>query len=156
MLAAHESTNVALLAAAAGMLLCLAAAWRWRLHAINDLDLTLAAYWPTPELHIEIDSEHVPVLVTLEYSVSPDDEEGFTATMHAVADMRRRDGAIQWGLYRDAAQPTRYVETFLAPSWLEHLRQHERGTAADRILQERIRRYVVAERPVSHLVAVDE
>jgi hypothetical protein len=46
------------------------------------------------------------------------------------------------------------VETFLAESWLEHLRQHERVTHADRALQEAVRRFDLDGSPkVTHLIA---
>jgi MFS family permease len=154
--AAHATTDTALLAAAAAMLVGMAITWRARLDALDALDLTPAVFWPSPELNIEIDCENVPVLVTLDYEVAAEHERDFIKVMREVGTLRRRDGAIQWGLYRDAARPTRFVETFLAPSWLEHLRQHERGTAADRLLRDRVEDFMVRERqPVSHLVEVD-
>jgi Transmembrane secretion effector len=46
------------------------------------------------------------------------------------------------------------VETFLVVSWLEHLRQHERVTQADRAVQEAIRRFDLDGAPkVTHLIA---
>jgi len=44
---------------------------------------------------------------------------------------------------------------FLVESWLEHLRQHMRGTHADRALQERVRAFHVGPEPpaVSHLIS---
>ena len=46
------------------------------------------------------------------------------------------------------------METFQVDSWLEHLRQHERVTNADRLLQEAVHRFDVAGAPkVTHLVA---
>lgn len=156
-LAGRANTNLSLLAAAGAMVVGVLVTRRWRLHAIGDLDLTPAVFWPSPELNIEIDPENVPVLVVVEYEVAPEHEREFITAMQEVAATRRRDGAIEWGLYRDAAAPTRFVETFLAPSWLEHLRQHERGTVADRALRERVEPFVVRERQrVSHLIAVDE
>jgi quinol monooxygenase YgiN len=44
---------------------------------------------------------------------------------------RLRQGALSWGLFRDTAVPGRYVESFVDESWVEHLRRHERFTAAD-------------------------
>src|SRR5262249_4702087 len=136
-LAGRANTNVSLLAAAGAIVVGVLATRRWRLHAIGDLDLT-PVFSPSPELNIEIDPENAPVLVVLEYEVAPEHEREFITAMQEVAATRRRDGAIEWGLYRDAAAPTRFVETFLAPSWLEHLRQHERGTVADRALRDRV------------------
>jgi len=50
-------------------------------------------------------------------------------------DLLLRDGALRWGLWADTAKPGRYLESFVVESWLEHLRQHERMTAAARAVQ---------------------
>ena len=42
--------------------------------------------------------------------------------------IRLRDGAMQWGLFVDSSDHSSYTEVFLVKSWIEHLRQHERGT----------------------------
>jgi hypothetical protein len=69
---------------------------------------------------------------------------------------RLRDGALRWELFHDSADPSRYVETFLVESWVEHLRQHERVTLADREAEARARALHRGPTPVavSHLVAV--
>jgi hypothetical protein len=54
----------------------------------------------------------------------------FLAALEKLARERRRDGAYSWGVFEDAADHGRMVETFLVESWLEHLRQHERVTSA--------------------------
>ena len=46
---------------------------------------------------------------------------------------RRRDPLGPLG--RTPRSPGRYLESFVVESWLEHLRQHERITAADREVQ---------------------
>jgi hypothetical protein len=48
--------------------------------------------------------------------------------------VRRRGGALTWGIFEDIAQPGRYIETFVVESWLEHLRQHDRFTENDKAI----------------------
>jgi len=46
------------------------------------------------------------------------------------------------------------IETFKLDSWLEHLRQHERVTLADREQQELVHRFQLEGKPkVSHFIA---
>jgi hypothetical protein len=66
--------------------------------------------------------------------------------------IRRRDGAYQWGIFRDLENPDRYLETFLVDSWAEHLRQHERSTRADRLVTEQVEKHTRGEPIVRHLV----
>jgi hypothetical protein len=68
---------------------------------------------------------------------------------------RLRDGAMRWGLFQDMAAPGRWLETFVVESWVEHLRQHERMTVADREAEERARAFHVGPGPalVSHYIA---
>jgi hypothetical protein len=54
---------------------------------------------------------------------------------------RRRNGAYGWGVFEDSAIEGRMLETFLVESWLEHLRQHERVTQEDRVLQELVNQF---------------
>lgn len=42
---------------------------------------------------------------------------------------------------------------FLAESWLEHLRQHERVTHADRVVEEQVRRHAREAPRVTHFIA---
>ena len=44
------------------------------------------------------------------------------------------------------------METFLVESWLEHLRQHERVTKADRANEERVRSLLRSDPKTTHLV----
>jgi quinol monooxygenase YgiN len=87
-------------------------------------------------------------MVTIEYTIDPARADDFLRAAHALHALRRRDGAISWGIYRDAEDPSRYVETFVAPSWIEHLRHHERVTAADREVEAMTRGFQVPDVPV--------
>src|SRR5262245_66197882 len=54
---------------------------------------------------------------------------------------RRRNGAYGWGVFEDSANEGRMLETFLVESWLEHLRQRERVTNEDRVLQDLVNQF---------------
>jgi hypothetical protein len=57
--------------------------------------------------------------------------------MDAMRLFRRREGAVSWGIFRDLADPDRYLETFVAVSWGEHVRQHARVTIEDQAIEAR-------------------
>ena len=79
------------------------------------------------------------------------------AAAAALGRRKKRYGAFRWDLFRDPAQPERYLETFLVASWTEHLRQHDRVTGEVRELEERVRRLLAegTEPIVTHLLAVE-
>ena len=59
-------------------------------------------------------------------------------------------------MFEDAAEHGRFLETFLVESWLEHLRQHERVTNADRVLQEAVQQFHAEGAPkVTHFIAAE-
>lgn len=115
-------------------------------------DLSPSMHWPAPVLSEEIAHDEGPVLVTVEYRVVVQHRAAFLATLEHLSAERRRDGAYAWGLFEDTGQPGRYLETFLVESWLEHLRQHERVTNADRVLEERLRGLLCEPPKVTHLI----
>jgi hypothetical protein len=142
--------------AAAGALLAIPATWRWKLQAGPGLDLTPSMHWPAPIVAQNIEEDRGPVLVTVEYRIRPQDREAFLGAIEKLGYERRRDGAYRWGVYEDAADEGRIVETFLVDSWMEHLRQHERVTNADRIMQEAVGRFQLSGEPkVTHFIAAE-
>jgi MFS family permease len=153
--ASRTSVRAALLAAGASLVACLALKLRYPMpeHAIG---LSAWPQWPTPRLLVQPGLRDGPVLVTVEYLVSPDQARAFKAAMRGLEEMRRRDGALRWDLFVDPASRARYVETFLVGSWAEHLRQHDRLTAADHAVQDRVRAAVQEPPRVSHFLHVNE
>jgi len=142
--------------AAVGALIAIPLTWRWKLQTGTRLDLTPSLHWPTPIVAGEIEHDRGPVLVTIEYKINAKDREPFLAALERVAQERRRDGAYAWGVFEDTAEQGRILETFLVESWLEHLRQHERVTNADRILQETVGRFQTEGTPkITHFVAAE-
>ncbi|HKA81253.1 MAG TPA: MFS transporter [Xanthobacteraceae bacterium] len=140
--------------AAAGALVAIPLTWRWKLQTGAGVDLAPSMHWPAPVVSHEVEQDRGPVLVTVEYRIDPKDREPFLAVLAKLAHERRRDGAYAWGVFEDAAVEGRMVETFLVESWLEHLRQHERVTNADRVLQDAVHRFHTDGIPkVTHLIA---
>ena len=64
--------------------------------------------------------------------------------MQALGEMRRRNGAYFWELFHDSANTASFIECVIDESWLEHLRQHERTSVADRKIQQRTNRFLIA------------
>ncbi|MCW5890706.1 MAG: MFS transporter [bacterium] len=153
--ATHAGVQTALLAAAGGLVVGLVVVTRFPLAAAEGLDLTPAEGLPEPEIAGAFDPDDGPVLVTVEYRVDPTRAAAFGSAMRDFSRIRRRDGAELWGLFRDAADPSRFVETFTVDSWAEHLRQHARMTVSDRALREVVRGFHEAPEPpiVTHLLA---
>ena len=145
----------ALCLSAAGQALGLLATRRLHLRSGEGLNLAPSRQMPAPIVAYDLEPDRGPVLVTVEYQVRPEEAAEFARAMADVRRIRLRDGAMEWGLFADAALPGRYTEVFLVKSWLEHLRQHERATVADRDLVESARRYHVGgDRPaVRHLIS---
>jgi MFS family permease len=141
--------------AAAGALLAIPLTWRWKLQTALGVDLTPSMSWPAPIVTGHVEDDQGPVMVTVEYRISPKDREAFLTALEKLSHERRRDGAYAWGIFEDTADRSRFVETFFVDSWLEHLRQHERVTNADRMLQDHIHRLVQGTPKITHLIAAE-
>jgi Transmembrane secretion effector len=140
--------------AAVGILVAIPLTWRWKLQAGTGPDLTPSMHWPAPITSYAIQGDRGPVLVTVEYRIRPQDRQKFLHVLEELGHERRRDGGYRWSVYEDAGDEGRVVETFLVASWMEHLRQHERVTNADRLVQECVDRFHLGEAPkVTHFIA---
>jgi MFS family permease len=142
--------------AAAGALLAIPLTRRWRLQTGAGVDLTPSMHWPVPVVTHAIERDRGPVLVTVEYRLaSEQNRNAFLTALERLAHERRRDGAYAWGMFEDTSEQGRFLETFMVESWLEHLRQHERVTHADRVLQEQMHGLLRHTPAVRHLVSVE-
>lgn len=139
--------------AGAGAVLAIWLTRRWKLQTGPEADLAPSMHWPEPFLAAPVEDDAGPVLVTVEYHVAAEKRDAFLTAMRPVARERRRDGAYAWGLYEDTAHAGRVLETFLVDSWLEHRRQHQRVTNADRMVEDHVRKLVREEPHVTHYVA---
>ncbi len=143
----------ALAVAAVGALLAMLITRRWKLHSGPEADLTPSMHWPDPVLSGQVAQDAGPVLVTVEYHVAAENRQAFLTALERQAHERRRDGAYAWQVFQDTAHPERILEIFLVDSWLEHLRQHQRVTRADRLVEEHVRRLAREPPRVTHYIA---
>jgi MFS family permease len=157
-IAERWTTPAALCCAALGLGSGLPCARRFRVSRMGFADLSSAQALARsdPSVVIELRPEDGPVLISVRYQIDPAQEEEFVAAVHELRPIRLRDGAMRWGLFKDAADPTRYVETFLVESWAEYLRQRERLTVSDLAVRSKVYAFHKGEgRPrVSRMVYV--
>jgi len=131
--------------AAAGAVAVIPLTWRWKLGTGAGVDQTPSMHWPEPIVTHDVERHEGPVLVTVEYQIDPRNREQFLAATEQLGYERRRNGAYGWGVFEDSASEGRMLETFLVESWVEHLRQHERVTQEDRVLQELVNQFQTAD-----------
>jgi Transmembrane secretion effector len=142
-----------LVAAAANLVVAVVAGATLRIGDAGDIDIT-PVHWPIPVVQHQPAPADGPVLITIEWWIDPSRVEEFAVAMVPIARHRRRDGAVQWGLYRDVAEPGRMTESFMVASWAEHERQHHRTIAADAAEEAEARAFLVGNDPtVTHFVA---
>ncbi len=142
LIAERYSSQTALLAAAAGMLIGVPVALRFPLLRGAPPDLSpYQSMRAAPQTVLQLEPEEGPVLIEIEYLIRLTETNEFTRALHAARPLRMRDGAIRWGAFQDTAQPERFIETFVMESWLEFLRARERMTAADRVIRDRVRSF---------------
>lgn len=153
-IATRAGMPAAFTAAGVGLLLGLFATRRLRIQQGDTLDLSPSVHWPAPNVVKELAPHDGPVVVTVEYIIDVARLRHFHRVMKRVRRIRRRDGAIGWGLLADVGQPNRYTETFVVESWLEHLRQHERVTVTDRAVLEKAHSFHLGPQPprVTHFI----
>ena len=130
----------------------------FRLDQFETLNLVPAGAWPQPQIELSPEPDAGPVMVQVEYRVSELHTAEFVVAMVPPSEGEQRWSAISWGLYRDLHEPSRFVESFVVESWLEHLRQHERVAVADREFQQDVQAFLVStsEPRVTHYIAADQ
>jgi MFS family permease len=102
---------------------------------------------PAPKPAWRFDRYAGPVLTTIEYRVDPARADEFRQVMQIVGRRRLSRGALSWELFRDTADPGRFVEYMLDESWLEHLRHFDRLTATDEALRNRRLAFHIGDEP---------
>ena len=145
-IAEHTSTPIALAASGAGLLLTLPIVNRFKILEGPVPDFTpYKSKRPAPTLIAFPESDDDtdpnlagPVRVSIDYHVPEENYAEFTRAIHELRGARLRDGAIRWGIYRDANNPEHLNESFIMESWLDYLRSRERVTTADQKIRDKV------------------
>jgi MFS family permease/quinol monooxygenase YgiN len=112
-----------------------------------DPDFTPQPAVNLPEAVVDVEPEDGPIMVTIEYRIDPERATAFMDVMQRTRRARLRQGALSWGLFRDAAHPERWIEYFVDENFVEHQRRQERFSAFDAELREERLAFHIGEEP---------
>ncbi|MDI6428037.1 MFS transporter [Cronobacter dublinensis] len=139
-LASHSGIASALCVATVGLLLASLTARRWKLNKDPDLNLEIRDI-DSRASSLDISHERGPVMVMYEYQIDPDDVYDFVVCIQEIRRVRQRGGALSWSVYEDIQRPGMFIESFVIGTWIEHLRQLERHTVNDLLIQSRVQAF---------------
>lgn len=112
----------------------------WKLPEMGAARSEPVDFWGPAELVFEPAPHAGPVLITVEYTVSPDRQERFEALWPRLRRSRLQTGAARWDMYRSGERADTYIEVFAVASWGEHEKQHTGGrlTTADQWVEDQV------------------
>ncbi len=149
----HLGLRVAILAAAALVAVSAAGGLVLKVPENQNLDRSPLAYWGPAPVALEPEPDAGPIVVSIEYEVSADEELDFLVAMESMRRSRLRSGASRWDLYRVGENPDHFLEQFQVPTWAEHQRQHDgRLTAEDQAIEVAAFAHIVGTPRAQHLL----
>jgi predicted MFS family arabinose efflux permease len=138
-IAERHTISTALIWASLALLLCVLIG-RWLpLRQAEDLNLDPLGIWQVPQTAVPVEARTGPVVIAVEYKIHPDDVIEFLRAMNERGRIRRRDGARNWMLLRDLADPELWIERYNVPTWIDYIRHNSRLTQDDADIPARIR-----------------
>ena len=135
----HADLRTALLAAAAAMVACALLGLRFPLARLAELNLDPLKRGKEPATAVPVQPRTGPVVVMVEYIIREEDVLEFLGAMAERRRIRRRDGARNWRLLRDLADPEIWIERYETPTWLDYLRHNSRLTHDDATIPAHLR-----------------
>ena len=148
-LAQDYDTSLALIVSAVVLSFCLVLGLKMPLANGESLNLAPLDRWKEPDTELHIEPRSGPIIVSIAYTIDDDDVPEFLKLMEERRRIRRRDGAHQWRLMRDLANPNIWVEKYQTATWLDYVRHNQRMTHDDARITSAIRAlHRGEERPV--------
>lgn len=104
----------------------------------SESELEPSGAFSAPAVALDLKPRSGPILVTTEYVIPDENVDRFLEIMQKRRYAQSRVGARQWMLTRDVQEPSRWLETFRTPTWMDYHRLHHRLTAADKELDHQV------------------
>ncbi|TNC72954.1 MFS transporter [Rubellimicrobium roseum] len=137
--AENVAVPAALMGAGAVLAACAAIGLVLPLADAEGRDLGPLRQWTAPPTAVPVDGRTGPVVVAVEWRIAEADEAAFLDAMAERRRTRRRDGAHNWMLLRDLADPGLWVERYEAATWHDYVRLNNRPTKEDAAAFQRLR-----------------
>lgn len=134
----RSGLSMALMAAAAVQLGCVLLGRWFPLPETEEMNLDPRGF-REPATAVPVQGRTGPVVVTIEYRIAEETVLTFLSVMAERRQVRRRNGARQWALLRDLADPQLWIERYHLPTWTEYVRHNRRFTLDDAAVGERLR-----------------
>lgn len=98
-----------------------------------------------PEVALQLTARSGPIVIEIDYTIAAEQARPFYAAMLKLQHARLRNGAFDWSLSRDIANPELWTERYHCPTWGDYLHQRDRFTQSDRELQAQANAFNKAE-----------
>ncbi|MCW0001597.1 MFS transporter [Pararhizobium sp. YC-54] len=104
----------------------------------SESELEPSGAFCAPAIALDLKPRSGPILITTKYVIPDENVDRFLEVMQRRRYAQTRVGARQWMLTRDVQEPSRWLETFRTPTWMDYHRLHHRLTAADKELDHQV------------------
>jgi MFS family permease len=101
-----------------------------------------------PDVKLGISGRSGPISIELQYRIAPHQARDFYQLMRELQRVRTRNGAYDWSLSRNIADPESWSERFRCPTWDDYLRQRSRRTLDDSAMHQRAREMHIGLEPI--------
>lgn len=96
-----------------------------------------------PEVAMALTLRSGPVVIEIDYRVAPERARPYYDAMLKVQRTRMRNGAFNWSISRDIADPVLWTERYQFPTWGDYLRMRDRFTQADLAVQSDVEAFLL-------------
>lgn len=138
---AESGLGTALIVSGVALLLTPLIGFLFPMPRISREDVEAVELANEPEVELQITARSGPIVIEIDYRVDSSRARQFYELMLKVQRARLRNGAYEWSISRDIANPELWTERYHCPTWGDYLRQRTRYTQGDHELQARVNEF---------------